>query len=362
MSAPDNHELAVIIPTRGRVSKLRACLGRLAAQDLRPESGWEVLVVLDGPDPESDACAREFAKADSRGTGSERHRLNLRVVQGPGTGLSTTKNLGIRSTNARIVLFINDDVLPTAGFIRAHVEAHREGRIGPAMVLGHSPWVVHEPDTLFDRLIRETSMIFFYDQMISPTGEVKRPADHDWGFRHAWNINLSIPRESVLSVGGFSESITSYGYEDLELAWRLSKRLGGAGLPVLFRPAARAHHDHRYTPKAYLEREFHLGRCALPFAKAHPGCARDIFGRDLTSAAEIEYARQFVEHESWAETRLRDGYDALERVPASTVDGPWVARITSSLLSELMWLKRLQFRRGFLEAVRAEAESTSRAA
>ena len=38
------------------------------------------------------------------------------------------------------------------------------------MVLGSAPWKVHEPDSLFDRLIRETSMVFFYDQMTDEPG------------------------------------------------------------------------------------------------------------------------------------------------------------------------------------------------
>jgi F0F1-type ATP synthase membrane subunit a len=32
-------------------------------------------------------------------------------------------------------------------------------------VVGDSPWKVHAGDTLFDRMVRETSLIFFYDQM-----------------------------------------------------------------------------------------------------------------------------------------------------------------------------------------------------
>jgi hypothetical protein len=49
--------------------------------------------------------------------------------------------------------------------------ARRGRRVGVGdndLVLGSAPFRVEKPDRLFDRLVRETSMVFFYDQM-TPT-------------------------------------------------------------------------------------------------------------------------------------------------------------------------------------------------
>ncbi|XOV76745.1 MAG: glycosyltransferase family 2 protein [Phycisphaerales bacterium] len=170
---------------------------------------------------------------------------------------------------------INDDILPEPGFVEAHVLAHAEREdagLGEAMVLGHSPWVVPEDASLFDRLLAQSSMVFFYDRMITPEGVVLGERDRDWGFRHAWNLNLSVSSALAREVGGFCPAIANCCYEDLEFAWRVNRAREG-GVPVLFRPEAIAPHDHRYTPEGFLERERRLGYSAFGFAKASPECA-----------------------------------------------------------------------------------------
>src|SRR5262249_34959111 len=150
-------------------------------------------------------------------------------------------------------------------------------------------------------LVRQTSMIFFYDQMnppgtgpgspSDPTSNIRHPtSDHDWGFRHAFGLNVSYPMGLVREVGGSAVFPVSYGYEDTRSGFGLTQRFG---LPVLFRPQARAHHDHRYDPAGYLERERLLGRSAWGFAHAAPKCARAMFGRDITTQAEVAYSREF---------------------------------------------------------------------
>src|SRR5690606_7562160 len=137
-----------------------------------------------------------------------------------------------------------------AAHVAAHEEADRElGR--PAMVVGAAPWKVHAPDRLFDRLLRETSMVFFYDRMNTP--EARADRWRDWGFRHAWGLNVSARTDLVRDAGGMSVFPTTYGYEDDELAFRLHER---HGTPVLYRPEARARHDHRMDPADYLRREY----------------------------------------------------------------------------------------------------------
>src|SRR5690606_37985358 len=117
------------------------------------------------------------------------------------------------------------------------------------------------------------------------------------------------------------------------------------GLPVWFRPEAVAPHDHRYTPESYLEREFRLGYSALGLFAASPECALAIFGADLTDAAELEYARRYVEHESRREAEMLDAFKALASRPADAWPGDdWLALAYAQHLP----LKRLAFRRGLL--------------
>ncbi|MBC7834530.1 MAG: glycosyltransferase family 2 protein [Phycisphaerales bacterium] len=346
-------DLSIIIPTFGRPAKIGACLRRLAAQDL-DASRYEVLVGLDGPDPIA-AGASEAAWRES-GT-----RAHLEVVSCPREGLAAVRNRLIERASGRVLLSLNDDVLAEPQLCRQHVAAHAErakAGASAATIVGDSPWVVPDgadgrPDSMIDRLIRETSMIFFYDQM---PGARDRPdpsglhdPERDWGFRHAFGLNVSYPTEAVKRVGCYAVYPEKYGFEDNEIAWRLATRLN---MPVLFRPSAVAWHDHRYGAADYLDREYKLGHAAWGFAGASPECSRAIFGRDIRDAAELAYSSEFIEREAKLAARTRRTFESLADISASAVSGPRSVQLTlvSSLYEQHLLLKRHQWRRGLIDA------------
>ena len=238
---------------------------------------------------------------------------------------------------------LNDDVRPRPEFLDAHrAEQQRGAESGrPAIVVGLSPWVAPPTDRLFDRLVRETSMVFFYDRMDDAD------PDHDWGFRHAWGLNVSMPAGAVSAVGGWTVFPLEYGYDDIEIAWRLRKRFGTR---VLYRRSALAPHDHRYQPRGYLEREFRLGRSAWMFARNNPDFARDVFGRDIASADEIAYSRAFVRHERATAARGLELFERLADLPATAVDGPHAEALVKLIYEQHLPLKRWMWRAGVLAA------------
>jgi GT2 family glycosyltransferase len=332
--------ISVLIPTHGRAAQLGQCLAALADQDLPPDR-YEVLVGLDGPDD----TVRQSALAAWSAAGGT---AALTIVGCKKAGPGPTRNRLIERARGSIILFINDDVIPARDLLSAHASAHAAER--PAMILGAAPWKVTEPDRLFDRLIRETSMIFFYDRMTGGR------ADHDWGFRHAWTLNLSVPADQVRAIGGFSESLGAPCFDDLEMAWRLSS---GGGLPVLFRPQARAVHDHRYEPLTYLARERMLGAQAFRLAGAASRCAAAIFGRDVRSAEELAYSREFIARERTAAERLERSFESLADTPADAIDGPHAGALLNLVYEQHLLLKRWHWRAGLLEAASSPAPERS---
>jgi len=332
----------VVIPTRRRAAKLAACLASLAAQDM-PRDRFEVLVGFDGPDP--DAAAR--AGDAWRHAGGD--PASLRLSQFDRVGYQAVRNLLLPEVRGRILLSTNDDVVADRSFVRTHAAAHA-GRC--AIVSGDSPWRVHQPDRLFDRMIRETSMVFFLDRM-----DDTDPA-RDWGFRHAWGLNMSTPTDAVRAVGGFVVLPGHYGYEDTELAHALAARFGA---PVLFRPEARVEHDHRMEPEDYLQREYRLGFAAVGLALQRPDCARAIFNRDILSSDEIEYSRQFIAREHRGAAGALAAFATLADLPASTLDAPQGRALTTLLYQQHLPLKRWCWRRGLLDSFEGRACDPARA-
>ncbi len=192
-------DLSVIIPTHRRAEKLAACVASLAGQEL--DGSFEVLVGVDGPEdpPGSTRRAAILAWAgDSR----------IHIEQCEKQGQAAVRNRLLGLARGTTLVFLNDDMIPAPGLLAAHLAAQRacESSGRSALVVGDAPWVVHEPDRLFDRLVRETSMVFFYDRM----NQARDDRDRDWGFRHAWLLNLSAPAALVREVGGFTVFPSTY--------------------------------------------------------------------------------------------------------------------------------------------------------
>lgn len=335
-------DISVIIPTRDRAEKLARQVGLLAGERGRSPS-FEVLIGTDGDDPaaaERSGAAWAAAGGDADG---------LRVVRGPSVGQAGVRNRLLDLARGALLVFLNDDMRPEPGLLSAHWEAHaaRGGvRAGstPSLVVGDSPWVVHGPDRLFDRMIRETSMIFFHERMRSAPDASER----DWGFRHAWMLNLSIPAWAVREVGGIAELPDRYGYEDDELAFRLAERLGA---PVRFAPGAVALHDHRYEPAAYLERERRLGRAALGFARLRPEAAQAMFRRDLTEDDEALYTRAYLSRENAGAERASEVLHEAASLPAEAADGDAGPAIIRAFYAAHLPAKRYAWRLGLMDAL-----------
>lgn len=308
-------KLTVAIPSRGRNQALCRLLAALEGQTL-PGHRFEVLVGLDG-----EASPVSHPRATF---------LHL-----PHRGPAATRNALIAGAKAPLILFLNDDVIPDAGLLEAHLRVH--GSLRPAdLVLGSAPWATHGDDTLFDRLIRETSLVFFYDAMTDAD------PGRDWGFRHAWTLNLSL-RTDLARRFPFDERLTRAMFEDLEWAWRLARY---AGSRVLYRPEARVTHDHRYTPGGYLQRERALGAQALALAEVNGPCARDIFRDDVRSAAFVRKCERESTLHAELCARLEPEFYALADRAAGT------SAAVGELYQRFLPLKRRAWRQGLIAAAR----------
>lgn len=334
--------ISAIIPTRNRAHQLRSSLDRLARQDFDRDR-FEVVVALDGPDSESSAVVAGFSG-----------RLNFQLITAERLGIAHVKNEAIKAARGSLLVLLNDDVLPDSNFLAEHAAAHARPRAARnALIVGHSPFLVSEDatPTVFDEVMRRTSMVFFYDRMIDEQGRATKPFEHDWGFRHAWNLNLSLRKDVAELVGGFNPAIANCCYEDIEFAWRAARIAGAA---VLFHPGARAPHDHRYTPRAYLDREWRLGYSAFGFAEASPDCAHEVFRADLRSEAERAFAHRFVEREAGTAGDSAGAFDSLASLPAATLRPDQALTLARAGFAAGLMARRMAFFRGFLAACAGE--------
>jgi len=286
--------VSIIIPTRSRAADtLNECLDVLVHL---PDA--EVVIAIDGP----------------RAPASLDRFPGLTIVTGPKVGPAGARNRALRAATGDLILFLNDDVVPAPDLILAHRAAHTQRTAAgatPAIVMGAAPWAVAPDDRAIDRLVREMSLIFFYDQMTAAD------PGRDWGFRHAWTLNCSIPRAIAQD---FDDRLRYPMFDDLEWAHRVC---ASAGAPVLFRPGAVAVHHHRYTPAALLRREALLGHQAPRLHEVAPDCGADVFGDRYSATTTMVAAARA--HRERAIDRARAafaGFVSSAALPAGSLDAP----------------------------------------
>jgi GT2 family glycosyltransferase len=148
--------------------------------------------------------------------------LPIRLIRLPEPSIPHAMNVAVDAAQTDVVLFLDDDVIPSAALLDAHAAAHRDPNV----------WAV-------------------VGQILQPgekPARVDQPADDlDFGFhadegRFVKNVmagNLSVKRERFLDLGGFDENFIGVAYR-FESDFAL--RVAAAGGKILFEPRASIDH------------------------------------------------------------------------------------------------------------------------
>jgi len=241
-------QLNIVIPTLGRSRALNATLSALEEQS----GDFDVTLVLDArADPPPDL------------------RLPVRVVRAERPGASAARNAGWRATEAPLVLFLDDDIVAGPDLVAQHLswhEAHPEPQTG---VLGRVDWSRRVTVTPFMRWL-EMGIQFDYGTI----GAV----EVEW--QRFYSCNVSVKRSMLERSGGFDEVRFPYGYEDLELARRLSHE---HGFRLLFNRAAVAEHLKSETLESWRRNLTRIAVAERRFTELYP--SEPAYFHDLFLAA-----------------------------------------------------------------------------
>ena len=239
--------LSVVIPTHNRRAALLEHLAILWKQTTTMP-GIEILVVADCCDDGTEAAVEEWAA---------RTGLDLRVLSHRARSASATRNLGARAARSPTLLFVDDDIEPLQGFIRFHLDAHKEddARAGNMAVLGYSKPIFPAPLTLWQKEARLWWLDIFH-AMEAP--------GYRFTYRNFFSGNVSLPRALFERVGGFNEELARL--EDYEFGLRWFK----AGGKLRYDPqACGLHREGTHLPQ-WLQRIRQEGAADLRTAEMHP--------------------------------------------------------------------------------------------
>jgi glycosyltransferase involved in cell wall biosynthesis len=220
--------------TYNRASLLERVLDACFEQNAGPE--YEVVLVNDGS---TDATPEVIERARSRAT------CPLTVVDQANAGLAKARNAGIARACGERIIFIDDDVLPLPNFVEEHLRSHE--RHPQAIVRGGAIEVES------------------FDDLPPPVWSIKH-----YSGNYFWTTNVSVPLATIREAGGFNESFSEYGWEDIDVGLRLRF----AGVRAVFNPKALVYHckprPRSGDVEGMLRQARAQARTAVQLVKLHP--------------------------------------------------------------------------------------------
>jgi GT2 family glycosyltransferase len=233
-------KISVVIPTFNRLETLRAVVPSLLAQD-QPPDAYEVVVA---DSQSNDGTAGYLAEV-------ARESPQVRHLPGPYTGRAMARNAGVAAARAPIVLFTDSDIIASPDLLARHLEHHRELRA--QAVVGMEVQV----DTYAAYLAKRDD------------ARLREPLHGTAPKRLSWLYfltgNASVRRADFERVGGFDESFTGYGHEDLELGYRLQQ----AGVRIVYEPRAINYHWQAIPYEEQKQKMELAGRSTVRFYRKH---------------------------------------------------------------------------------------------
>ncbi|MCL4454568.1 MAG: glycosyltransferase [Deinococcus sp.] len=216
--------ISVIVPTHNRREMLEKKLRTLEEQP----GEFETIVVADGCTDDTLRFLEDYHPPYS-----------LQVLQTEGRGAAFARNRGAEAAKGEILLFSDDDVVPGAGWVAAHQQAHASPR---AVAVG--------------RLLLPSKL--------RNCGAAELPGPLVFW----WNItgnNTSLPKTLFDQVGGYDESFSGYGGEDPDLGYRLIK----SGARLVFVRRAEAIHEAWDYPCQALKKARKAGEAHMRVWRKH---------------------------------------------------------------------------------------------
>ena len=205
--------LTALLTTYNRAKYLSDVLSSIQSQTCSRDD-YELIVVDDGSTDDTASIVQKFREA-----------LPVLYIRQDNAGLAAARNHGISVARAPLILMMDDDDIVHPSNFEEHIRSHEAYPAKEIAVLGLTKL---RDDIAADPLMNFATETCAYLFSFRDARE-KEFLDFHW----FWGGRTSFKRDFVLENGGFNP-VFRFGCEDIELAYRLSKK----GLKVVYNPRA----------------------------------------------------------------------------------------------------------------------------
>lgn len=201
----------------------------------------------------------EIILVDSMSTDGTDHMIEslkptcrLDYIRQENQGKVNARNRAIREARGKFILLTDADIIPEIDWVEQHIANQKK----------------YKDCALAGQTIRLRSEHVTDTEL--PT-KFKPLQKIPWSY--FLTGNLSIRKDTIIRAGLFDENFKEYGWEDIELGYRLHKM----GVPLRFLAAALNHHIHPVSPENFVNIMFKMGKSAIIFYRKHPNLQIKLF-------------------------------------------------------------------------------------
>lgn len=233
-------KISVVIGAYNQLDPLTKVLNSFRFQNLSKEE-FEVVLV----DSSSTDGTADFLKSFDAG-------YTFRYIIQENLGKVGARNRGVQEARGQYIFITDADMIAHKELLSQHVLAQERSL---------------EPSCFEGLTYNMTSLKWPADpETLSPYIERKYRSGAALGWYYFLTGNISFPKSLFESENGFSSDFQGYGWEDLELGYRLSKRK----IPLYYLKEAINYHYHVISEADEIRRNYHKGLSARIFLKKHP--------------------------------------------------------------------------------------------
>lgn len=282
-------KLSVIIPTFERSEILKFTLDALTKQNL-PKKDFEVIVVDDGSN-DNGATKKVVESVAKKTMGTKRQTDEFKIIytRQKNQKQGIARNNGVKKAKGEVILFLGDDIIPAdKNFLSEHLKLHKKNPDETYGVLGFTDWHPDIEVNYFMKWLTHGSCVlgrygghqFAYEKLGGgPDGKDSfgnavperitggknfHKKFADYSFFYTSNISL---KRSLLMKEPFDKNFGAYGWEDIELGYRLQKKYD---FKLMYNPNAIGWHHHVITEKSLSPRMRMIAKSAKIIDEKYP--------------------------------------------------------------------------------------------
>lgn len=243
-------KISVIIPTFNRSRSLREALKHLENQSYKEI--FEVIVVDDWSTDNTVNMLQLYGV----------RKFKLTIISQENRKQWAARNNWVDHCSGSLIIFIQDDIWVSENFLLEHANFHIANLDENIVSIWNTHWTKDLQNDKFHQFLDWSTGSIFPSPLFDYWSLI------DWkqtDFFHFYTNNLAI-KKSFFQKERFDEKFNSYGWEDIELWFRLYKRW----MKIYYVMHAIWYHNHEYTFENFLDREKKVALNKGLLIKLHP--------------------------------------------------------------------------------------------